>query len=189
MSNFTNGPSVLDKVLNFSIVSVPRFIIGSLVLFGIAVNFGNVVGRYVFLSPIIWAEEIMIYIMVWTVFVGSILVTWEGRHLKMDFFTILLPSPFKEILNFLGVITFIAVCYFVLPQNWKVVEMMFRLDQRSVVSEIPMVIPHFALLLGFSLMLVAIIFRFRSHVRGNLESEVDELIAATTGNQDSDVER
>ena len=67
--------------------------------------------------------------------------------------------------------------------------MMFRLDQRSVVSEIPMVIPHFALLLGFSLMLVAIIFRFRSHVRGNLESEVDELIAATTGNQDSDVER
>ena len=95
MSNSTNGPSVLDKVLNFSIVSVPRFIIGSLVLFGIAVNFGNVVGRYVFLSPIIWAEEIMIYIMVWTVFVGSILVTWEGSHLKMDFFTILLPSPFK----------------------------------------------------------------------------------------------
>jgi TRAP-type C4-dicarboxylate transport system permease small subunit len=179
----------LDAVLIFSIVSVPRFIIGSLVLFGIAVNFGNVVGRYVFLSPIIWAEEIMIYIMVWTVFVGSILVTWEGRHLRMDFFTIMLPSPFKEILNFLGVITFIVVCFFVLPQNWKVVDMMFRLDQRSVVSEIPMVIPHFALLMGFSLMLVAIVFRFRSHVMGNLESEVDELVADHGEDQSSSGER
>ena len=163
--------------MEFFIVSTPRFIIGSMVLIGIAVNFGNVLGRYLFLSPIIWAEEIMIYIMVWTVFTGSILVTWEGRHLKMDFFTIMLPSPFKEILNFLGVITLIVVCFLVLPQNYTVVEMMFRLEQRSIVAEIPMVVPHFALLLGFSLMLLAIVFRFRSHVTGNLDSEVDELVA------------
>jgi TRAP-type C4-dicarboxylate transport system permease small subunit len=186
MSNSDNEPSWLDRVLNFSIVSVPRFIIGTLVLFGIAVNFGNVVGRYVFLSPIIWAEEIMIYIMVWTVFVGAILVTWDGRHLKMDFFTIMLPSPYKEILNFLGVITFIVVAVLVLPQNWIVVEMMFRLDQRSVVSEIPMVVPHFAILLGFGLMLVAIVYRFRRHVTGNLESEVDDLVSNFEDDQTAD---
>jgi TRAP-type C4-dicarboxylate transport system permease small subunit len=189
MSNSRNGSSGLDKFLEFFIVSMPRFIIGSLVLFGIAVNFGNVVGRYLFLSPIIWAEEIMIYIMVWTVFTGAILVTWEGRHLRMDFFTIMLPSPYKEILNFLGVITFIVVCFLVLPQNYTVVEMMFRLEQNSVVSEIPMVIPHFALLLGFSLMLVGIVYRFRRHVMGDLESEVDELISDYGDDESSDEER
>lgn len=177
MGNLKSGPSWLDKVLNFSIVSVPRFIIGTLILVGIAINFGNVLGRYLFLSPIIWAEEIMIYIMVWTVFVGAVLVTWEGRHLKMDFFTIMLPSPWKEILNLCGVIAFIVVCFFVIPQNYTVVDMMGRLDQRSVVAEIPMIIPHFAILLGFSLMLVAIVFRFRSHVTGTLETEVDELVS------------
>ncbi len=177
MSDQTSGPSWLDRVLHFNIVSVPRFIIGSLILFGIVVNFGNVLGRYLFLSPIIWAEEIMIYIMVWTVFAGAILVTWEGRHLKMDFFTIMLPSPWKEVLNFSGVVAFIVVCLFVIPQNYTVVEMMGRLDQRSVVAEIPMIIPHFAVLYGFCLMLVAIVFRFRSHVAGTLDSEVDDLLA------------
>ncbi len=176
MSNSGNS-SALDKVLGFSIVSIPRFIIGSLILVGIAVNFGNVLGRYLFLAPIIWAEEIMIYIMVWTVFVGSVLVTWEGRHLRMDFFSIMLPSPWKEILNLIGVVAFILVCIFVLPQNYIMVEKMAMFDQRSVVAEIPMVIPHFAILLGFGLMLVAMVFRFRSHVTGNLESEVDELVA------------
>lgn len=189
MSNSGNGSSELFKVLEFFVVSMPRFIIGSLVLFGIAVNFGNVVGRYVFLAPIIWAEEIMIYIMVWTVFVGAILVTWDGRHLKMDFFTIMLPSPYKEVLNFLGLIMFIVVCFMVLPQNYIVVEMMFRLDQKSVVSEIPMVIPHFAILLGFSLMLVGLIVRFRRHVMGDLVSEVDELVSDHGDDEPSDGER
>ena len=95
---------IVEKYFSYGIVSTPRFIIGSLILAGIAINFANVLGRYLFLAPIIWAEEIMIYIMVWMVFVGSVLVTWDGHHLKMDFFSIMLPSPAKEIMNFVGVV-------------------------------------------------------------------------------------
>ena len=113
-------------------------------MLGIAINFGNVIGRYLFLEPIIWAEEIMIYIMVWTVFIGSILVSYRGQHLKMDFFSIMLPSPYKEIINFIAATSILVVCLFVIPQNWVVVEMMWNNDQRSVVAEAPMVIPHFA---------------------------------------------
>ena len=54
----------------------------------------------------------MIYIMVWMVFIGSVLVTWDGHHLKMDFFSIMLPSPAKEIMNFLGAVAFVAACLF-----------------------------------------------------------------------------
>ena len=53
--------------------------------------------------------------------------------------------------------------------------MMFVNDQRSVVAEVPMVIPHFALLLGFVLIFIAVIVRFKSHVTGDLVSEVDEI--------------
>ena len=160
----------------FTIVTVPRVIIGLVILVGIAINFANVIGRYVFLEPIIWAEEIMIYIMVWTVFIGAILVSFEGQHLKMDFFSIMLPSPWKEVINFVATMAILAVCVFIVPQNWTVVELMWNNDQRSVVAEIPMVIPHFALLLGFVLIFVAIVVRFRSHVTGTLASEVDEIV-------------
>ena len=167
--------SNLPKPLLFGIVTIPRFIIGMAILIGIAINFANVIGRYAFLEPIIWAEEIMIYIMVWTVFIGSVLVSYEGQHLKMDFFSIMLPSPYKEIINFVATIAVLLVCIYVIPNNWTVVELMFRNDQRSVVAEVPMVIPHFALLLGFILIFIAIIVRFKSHVTGNLASEVDEI--------------
>jgi TRAP-type C4-dicarboxylate transport system permease small subunit len=54
----------------------------------------------------------------------------------------------------------------VIPNNWIVVELMFNNDQRSVVAEVPMVIPHFALLAGFVLMFIALIVRFRGHIAG-----------------------
>ena len=194
-SSQENG-SALERIadavhpfVSAGVVTLPRLIIGSLILFGIAVNFANVLGRYLFLAPIVWAEEIMIYSMVWMVFIGAVLVSWDGHHLKMDFFSIMLPSPFKEIMNFTGVVCFLLVAIFVLPQTFTVTELMFRLDQRSVVAEIPMVIPHFAILLGFIMMFVVIVWRFKRLIRGDLSSEVEDLIAATEQQQDVPLDR
>jgi TRAP-type C4-dicarboxylate transport system permease small subunit len=179
----------LHPFVSAGVVTLPRLIIGSLILFGIAVNFANVLGRYLFLAPIVWAEEIMIYSMVWMVFIGAVLVSWDGHHLKMDFFSIMLPSPFKEIMNFTGVVCFLLVAIFVLPQTFTVTELMFRLDQRSVVAEIPMVIPHFAILLGFIMMFVVIVWRFKRLIRGDLTSEVEDLVAATEQQEDVPLNR
>lgn len=160
--------------LRFVIVTVPRAIVGVLILAGIAVNFGNVIGRYVFLQPLIWADETMVFIMVWTVFMGAVLVSFEGQHLKMDFFSIMLPSPWKEIINGIAAVSFLAVCVFVVPQTWTVVKLVWDFGQRSVVAEIPMVIPHSALLLGFVLMFLAVALRFRSYVKGEFAKELVE---------------
>jgi TRAP-type C4-dicarboxylate transport system permease small subunit len=125
----------------------------------------------------------MIYIMVWTVFIGAILVSYEGQHLKMDVFSVMMPSPFKEIINFVATASVLLVCLYIIPNNWIVVELMWNNDQRSVVAEVPMVIPHFALLAGFCLIFVGIVLRFRSHVTGNMTSEVD-LIVEEYGEKD-----
>ena len=164
----------LPRPLRFVVVTVPKAIVGALILAGIAVNFANVIGRYVFLQPLIWADETMVYIMVWTVFVGAVLVSFDGQHLKMDFFSIMLPSPWKEIINGIAAVSFLAVCVFVVPQTWTVVKLMWDFGQRSVVAEIPMVIPHSALLLGFVLMFLAVVLRFRSYVKGQFAGETVE---------------
>lgn len=182
----SRSESGVSKPLHFGIVTVPRAIIGTAILAGIAINFANVIGRYVFLEPVIWAEEIMIYIMVWTVFLGAVLVSFEGQHLKMDFFSIMLPSPYKETINFISTTAILLICLFVIPNNWTVVKLMWDNDQRSVVAEIPMVIPHFALLLGFVLIFIAILVRFRSHVTGALTTEVAEIVAEHEAHIDSD---
>ena len=56
-----------------------------LFLVAVAINIINVIARYVFSDPIFWAEEVLIFIVIWTVFIlvaGSI--TYRGAHLNMD---------------------------------------------------------------------------------------------------------
>lgn len=169
--------SGIDTALELVLVKLPRAIIGTLILVGIAINFANVIGRYVFLSPIIWAEEILIYIMVWCVFIGTILVTWDGRHLRMDLLSSTLKGTPRFILNTIVTVVTLAVLAFVVPKSWSVVEMMNRLDQRSVVSEIPMTIPHFAIAFGFIMMILTVLARLRTNVTGRFETEIEELAA------------
>ena len=175
----TSVKGVMGSSSDSVLMTPARFIIAFVVLAGILINGGNVAGRYVYLAPIIWAEEIMIYGMVWTVFVGGVLVTWDARHLKMDLLVTALPSPWKEILTFCGLIMFLAVCVFVVPQNWTVFSMMWELDQRSIVAEAPMWVPHFALLLGFGMMFLTVLYRFRRQLMGNMETEIEALVLST----------
>ena len=166
-------------------MTVPRAVIGALILFSIALNFANVIGRYVFLSPIIWAEEVMIYIMVWCVFIGAVLVSWDGRHLRMDLLSANLKSPWKQIVNFTATAVFLIVCGFIIVQSVNAVSLFARLGLQSTVAGIPMVFPHAAVLIGFALMLIGVAVRFRAHVLGTLETGPEGL---DSGPDDTDVQ-
>ena len=173
----SNGTTSTDpRWLTFAVLTVPRTIIGVAILGSIAINFANIIGRYILLAPIIWAEEIMIYINVWCVFIGCILVTWDGRHLKMDLLSAMLKRPWKQIVNGISTLGFILICIFVVLQSWTVSGMMARLDQRSVVAEIPMVVPHAAVLLGFGAMLVVLLYKVRSYIIGSFGSDIEATV-------------
>ena len=157
-------------------MAVPRFVIAALILISIALNFANVIGRYVFFSPIIWAEEAMIFIMVWCVFIGAVVVTWEGRHLRMDLLANAIPSPWREIVNFIAAAGFLLVAGLVASQSWLAVSLFAELGQKSTTAGVPMLIPHSALLIGFALMAVCVAVRFRAHVSGALASEAEDVV-------------
>ena len=162
--------SVLLRVEGILIAGV-RVIVGAAIFVSIGINFANIAGRYLFSEPILWAEEILNYLMVWSVFLGAVLVTWEGRHIRMDLLSVRIPSPAKEILNAITVAVFAAVCVFMIFQSWTVVSMARQIDQRSVAAEIPMAFAHVAVLLGFAGMLVAVLLRLPQYVRDVFGSE------------------
>jgi TRAP-type C4-dicarboxylate transport system permease small subunit len=153
------------------VVGLARFAVGSAIFLSIGVNFANIVGRYLFGAPIIWAEEVLDYLMVWYVFLGAVLVTWEGRHIKMDLLSAMMSSPFKEICNFAAALVFVAVCGFMIVQSWDVTHVAYAMDQRSVAADMPMAFAHAGVLLGFCGMLLAVLLKFRSYVRNTFGSE------------------
>ena len=164
------------RIIAAKFMTVSRFIIGVLILFSIALNFANVIGRYVFFSPIIWAEEVMIFIMVWCVFIGAILVSYDGRHLKMDLLSANLKPPLKQIVNGFAVTVLLICCGFVAVQSFEATSLFGRLGQESTVAGIPMVIPHASLLIGFVLIIIAVAARYRRHISGQLDTDADEIV-------------
>lgn len=74
-------------VKNFEEVAAGTF----LVLMSLA-TFGNVVMRYVFNSPIQWAEEFSRYAFIWVVFLGAAACSKRKTHIVIDAVTALLPS-------------------------------------------------------------------------------------------------
>jgi TRAP-type C4-dicarboxylate transport system permease small subunit len=145
----------LDDVLRLLLRDIPRIAIGLILLLAIGINFANIVGRYLFLAPLAWAEEVLSFLVIWGVAFGASAVTYERRHLAMDLFSDSFPPRLRRLLDSLILGAMIALCGFACVQGWKIVGIMASNGQVSITAGIPMTIPYFSFVVGFGLITVA----------------------------------
>jgi TRAP-type C4-dicarboxylate transport system permease small subunit len=122
-----------------------------LMLIAVALNAANIAGRYVFFRPIESAEEIMLFLLVGTVFLGNAIVGFEGKQLRMDVIIHALPRGLGRACDLAADVTMIAVCVFLIVLGWPAVQMLAEFDQRSEAAEIPLVIPQALVPIGLGL--------------------------------------
>lgn len=166
MTETRPGDSEPGRVARTVFVSVPRMLMAALILAGIGINFANVIARYMFDFAIFWAEEIMVFIVVWFVFIGAITVTFNGAHLRMDLVSARLPGRWKTIVNVATAVTFLVLGVFMIPQSFEVISFLAQADQVSVTAGVPKEIPHSAILVGFVFMVLAVAVRLRAYITG-----------------------
>jgi TRAP-type C4-dicarboxylate transport system permease small subunit len=145
---------------------VPRWLLGTLMLAGVAINFANVVGRYAFGRALFWAEEAMVFLTIWGVFVGMAAIAYRGEHLNMDLFSQALAPRWRTAINAAVLVALLACCAFVAVQSFQVVALFARAGQVSVAAGIPKAIPHAALAVGFVLTGLAVLVRIRAYLSG-----------------------
>jgi C4-dicarboxylate transporter DctQ subunit len=153
-------------VARFLFVTLPHWLLGGLMLAGVAISFSNVVARYLFGHAIFWAEEVLVFVAIWGVFIGMAAAAYEGAHLNMDLFSSRISGRAKLALNAAIVATLLACCGFMLVQSWKVVSLFYQSGVVSVSAGVPKWIPHAALPVGFALTVVAVLLRVRSYLGG-----------------------
>lgn len=136
-----------------------RIIAALLLVASVAINFANIVGRYFFAVSLQWAEEVMLFLMIGCVFLGTGLVGWGGKHIRMDVIVSLFPSPIKRALEVFADLVTIATSLAVAVFAWPVITMLAQFDQRSQAANIPLVIPQAMLPIGLSLMALLIALR------------------------------
>src|SRR3981189_3566297 len=120
-------------------------------LVAVALNFANIIGRYVFFSPIASAEEIMLFLFVGTVFLGNSVVGWRGQQLRMDVFLHALPARLRRALDVFADLAVIAVSLILIVIGWAALQMPAEVDPRSQAADIPLVIPQVLIPIGLGL--------------------------------------
>jgi len=128
--------------------------VGAALAFASLLLFVNVVLRYWFLSPISWAEELTLYIMVWIVFVGSSVAIRTRGHIAIDLLPLALsPAGRHRLAVLIALITlvFLAVFFYYSGQHTLRVR---SIDQVTPVMQAPMWLAYLAMPAGSALMAV-----------------------------------
>ena len=158
-SETDNPPALFAHVL-----TAIKVLIGILMLSAIAINFANVIARRLFDAPFIWAEEILVFIIVWMVYAGAVLISWQGKHLAMDLVSSRLRGLAGVCVQMLSAIILMALSIFVVSHSYGIILTFMETGQRSIAADIPMYVPHLAIPLGFVLVFIATILRTKRDV-------------------------
>lgn len=157
------------RVEEFIFVKVPYVVSGILFLIAALINVANIIARYVFFKPIFWAEEILIFLMIWAVYVVVISITYRGAHLCMDLVYSTFSPHVKIAINVAVTGTFIGCAIFTALQSWDVVLLHYRNHAVTAATGIPLVIPHSAVLFGFAFMALTVIVRLPAYITGKFD--------------------
>jgi C4-dicarboxylate transporter, DctQ subunit len=150
-----------DAVLSrySKLIGAVRVLIAILLGLSVALNLANVIGRYALHAPISGAEEVMLFLMVGIVFLGSAIVSWEGAHIRMDIVVSMLPEPMQRAIGLLSDVAMIVVCVIVIVLGYPVIRQLAMFNERSQAANVPLAIPEVLIPIGLFLVIVSTVMR------------------------------
>ncbi len=115
--------------------------------------FYEVIARYFFNSPTIWAQEISIYLFIWTMLAGAAYTLQVGKHVRIDLLIIRFSVKTQNFLEFVTSIFGMLFSAYVTVQGWNMLKATLKYHKLSATPlRVPMWIPQLALLVGFGLL-------------------------------------
>jgi len=125
----------------------------------VALNAVNIVLRYFFRNPLSWAEEAMLYLMIFGVYVGAISVAWQQAHIRIDAILDFAPPTRRKVLEIISTGVLAAVLIPVVFASFRVVSLLFDFDQRSDALHLPMWIAQSVVPISLLLIIVMSVLR------------------------------
>ncbi len=78
---------------------LPEVVLGVTVLITTVTIFAQVVFRYVFSSPIYWADEFAVLVFAWMIFIGTVVATKYNELISVDTFLRMFPQRLQVVLT------------------------------------------------------------------------------------------
>ncbi len=148
---------------------IERTLVGLLGALAMIIGLVQVAGRYFFPTQAIsWAEEVIVYLVVWGVMIVSGQLVRTDGHVRPDLVLRLVPPGGQRWMEAFNCVVALAFCFGMIWYGWQIVDTSLLLDERSSTAlAFPMWIYYCALPAGgvlmtvrYSIRLYRYLFRF-----------------------------
>ena len=117
--------------------------------------FYDVVMRYLFNSPTIWALELSEYCLVFLAFAGAADLQKKKKHIKMDFFYKKLSRQTRYIIDLIIYLLTVVFSYILLAKSVQMTLIAYKYNSMSnSLLEVPLCIPYAIVPFGMGLLLI-----------------------------------
>ena len=136
-------------------------LVGVLGALAMLVGLAQVLGRYFFPAlAITWAEEVIVYLIIWGVMIISSQLVRTDGHVRPDIVLRAMPPRIQRWMEVLNCIVALAFCGGMMWYGWDIVSQSWMLDERSSTGlAFPMWLYYAALPTGGLLMFVRYLVR------------------------------
>jgi len=137
-----------------------KFIVGVLAFSATIVSLYGVIMRYLFKSPPDWADEIVIYMVIWAVFIMASTLAEEKGHVAATLLVERFPLKIRRILAlFNGLIAF-GFCVLIALFGYRIVTQAYLTDERSLTAlRFPLWLPYLSVAAGCTLVALRYVLR------------------------------
>lgn len=151
-SNFNRVGGVQLEKFDKVWTTIEYYIVGILSLTAILIGFYGIIMRYIFVQPIGWSEEVIIYLMAWALLIILSPVQRDNEHIRLDMLYNRYPQkakPFVDLFIILISLIFVAV---VIIYGLQIVESLKVTNQLSQSTlQMPLWIIRLSVPVGFAL--------------------------------------
>jgi C4-dicarboxylate transporter DctQ subunit len=132
----------------------------------VLLNALNILLRHFFLRPLSWAEEAMLYLMIFGVYIGAVSVAWQQAHIRIDAIIDFAPPARRRMLQIVSTLVMAAVLIPVVSASFHVTSLLFEFDQRSDALHLPIWIPQSVVPVSLLLIVVMSLLRLFLQLSG-----------------------
>jgi len=129
-----------------------KFIVGILALSATLISFWAALARYLLKRPPDWAEEIVIYLIIWAVFISASILAEEKGHVAATLIVERFSLKTRRYLAVFNGLVALGFCVAVSILGFKIVSAAYINDERSLTAlRFPVWIPYLSVAAGCTL--------------------------------------
>lgn len=157
-----------SKMLNLDLV-----VAGVCFVLLVSLTFLGVFRRYLFNSPILWQEEVQVWLFLWIVFFGGSAAFRSRSHIAIEMVVEMFPKAVQRVLEFVVNGAVLVVLGFLAKYSYILVDQFIVRNKATSVLKIPNALITAAVPVGCALMMLNLVLRmirdFRSAKTGGDE--------------------